>query len=338
MADVALVTPIFKYMDTVVTSFVSENLTTIINAVSPVVGLALSCTLIVECAFGLVSPNVEPLSTLMQRFLRWGIIISIASAGGMYQKTLAHAALRVPDEFANVLIMSGKTTQTGLGSMIDTAVNAGLHDAKEAFSQAGIIRGSIARGVQGVVILGTTGIICGMGAAYMIMAKVLLSICVCLGPIAIYCLLFKATTNLFGKWMGAVIHYGLITVLVAVVFGLAEKFFMNTLKQGAGSDAILPTLACVLVAVISFLIMKQVPEMASRLSDGVQVAVPSMIEAAKGGLGMARGMQSREAMKNQTASQKAIKEAVQQIAASAAGGPAAGVANAAAKAATKKAG
>lgn len=332
MANVTLVTPIFKYIDTVVTTFVSQNLTVVINTISPVVGIALSCVLIVECIFNLSSPNIEPLSTLMHRFLRWAIIISIASAGGMYQQMLAHAALRIPDEFANVLIMSSKTTQEGLGSMIDTAVNSGLNDAKEAFSQAGIIRGSIARGVQGVVILGTTGIICGMGAAYMIMAKVLLSICICLGPIAIYCLLFKATTNLFGKWMGAVIHYGLITILVAIVFGLAEKFFLNTLEQGAGGDAILPTLACILVAVVSFLIMKQVPEMASRLSDGIQVAVPNLVEATRNGIGMARGMESRE-------SQRAIRGAVQQIAANTAApgaGTAATVAQAAAKTAARK--
>lgn len=339
-----LIGPIFNYMDNIVDTFVSGNLGHVINAVSPVVALALSCTLITESVFMLVSPNAEPLSSLMQRFLRWGIIISIASAGGMYQTQLAHAALHIPDEFGNLFILSGSTENANdMGNVIDTALTKGWEDATKAFNKFGFwsaATGNIAGVLEAVVIVVTTAMVCGMGAAYIIMAKMLMAIVICLGPMAIYCLLFKATTGLFNKWVGTIIHYGLISVFVSVIFGLLDKMFENNLIKAAAdsSETVLPMIASILMAVIAFIVMKQVPEMASRLSDGVQVAAPSIIEAAKSGMNMARGMQSRSAMKSQTASQKAIKEAVQQMAASAAGGPAAGVANAAAKAATKKAG
>lgn len=339
-----LVAPIFNYMDSIVDTFVSGNLGHVINAVSPVVAVALSCTLITESVFMLVSPNAEPLSTLMQRFLRWGIIISIASAGGLYQSQLAHAALHIPDEFGNLFILSGNNQNTNdMGNVIDTALTQGWQDATKAFSKFSVwsgAMGSVVSIIEGVVIVVTTAMVCGMGAAYIIMAKMLMAIVLCLGPIAIYCLLFKATTGLFNKWVGTIIHYGLVSVFVSVIFGLLDRMFENNLLKAASdsSDTVLPMLASILMAVIAFIVMKQVPEMASRLSDGVQVAAPSIIDAVKSGMGMARGMQSRSAMKSQTASQKAIQQAVQQMAASAAGGPAAGVANAAAKAATRKAG
>ncbi|WP_459610286.1 type IV secretion system protein, partial [Enterobacter asburiae] len=68
-------------------------------------------------------------------------------------------------------------------------------------------------------------VLCGLGSAFVIMAKVLVAIRLCLGPIAIFCLLWNPRKGIFAKWMGAVINYSLGIVLLALVFWMLMSLF-----------------------------------------------------------------------------------------------------------------
>ncbi|WP_407210723.1 type IV secretion system protein [Enterobacter cloacae] len=72
------------------------------------------------------------------------------------------------------------------------------------------------------------------------MAKVLLAISLCLGPIAIFCLLWNPTKGIFAKWMGTVINYSLVIVLLALVFGLLMSLLqmISGLNGSEGFDAL----------------------------------------------------------------------------------------------------
>lgn len=324
---VQVVSHIFNYMDTVVNSFVSENLSPVISAVTPTVAAALSIALTVDGVFMFVRPSTEPLTTLMTRFFRYGIILSIATAGGLYQETIANAIMKTPDEFSNVLIMSASNTRTpaGLASAIDTVFTQGLMATQQALEGAGIWNAhEIACLFLAFCIMIATTVICALGAAYVLFAKFLLAVSVVLGPIAILCLLFKTTTGLFGKWMGTCIHYGLVTVLTSVVFGLMDKFYLDAVKAATstnGDDPVLvPTATCIILTIVTCYVMKQVPEMAARLGDGAQVGLPGLIDAISSGMG-------RSGAGGQRANTKALNNATKAL--QAASGPAGAAAAAA---------
>ncbi|WP_341850225.1 type IV secretion system protein [Escherichia coli] len=70
-------------------------------------------------------------------------------------------------------------------------------------------------------------LICGIGAGLVLMAKLLLAITVCFGPIFIFCLLFKPLYGMFNKWLGSMVNYGLVTILLSMLFGLMIKFYQK---------------------------------------------------------------------------------------------------------------
>ncbi|WCI07398.1 type IV secretion system protein (plasmid) [Xanthomonas hortorum pv. pelargonii] len=273
-------TQIFAYMDKVTNEFVASNLQTIITTVTPLVALGLTIALMVEGIFIMARPNGEPLTYLVQKFVRYAIIISVASAGGWYQTSLANVAMRTPDEFASVLIVDGQQgNQEGhIASTIDKALDRGLTTAQRAFDNASVWSGpGLASFALGVTALLCTVLMCGLGAGFILMAKFLLGVAVCFGPIFIFCLLFESTRALFTKWIGTIINYGLVTVLLSAVFGLMMAFYEKAIeaasKANPDSPILVPIVTCGLITVVSWFVLKRVPDMAERWGDGISARI-----------------------------------------------------------------
>lgn len=277
MATFNVTTQIFTYLDTVVSTIVSSNIANVIGFVSPMIALGLTMALMIEGVFMLAHPAGNPLSELVTRFIKYAFIISIASTGGWYQTTLANAALKVPDEFASVFVInssSSSSASTSIASTIDQGIDYGLTTAKTAFENASVFSGpGIASAILGVGAIIGTVIMAGMGAGLVLMAKVMLAITVCLGPLFIYLLLFKSTASFFTKWMGMVINYGFVSVLVSAVFGLLISFYNNAIEAAATTNSsvtILVSIAsCLLILILSIYVMKEVPHLATALGIGV---------------------------------------------------------------------
>ncbi|KVX69114.1 hypothetical protein WT34_24370 [Burkholderia stagnalis] len=302
MATFNATTQIFNYMDTVVSQFVASNLANIISYAAPIVGIGLTMALMIEGLFLMGRPNGEPLSTLVNRFVKYAIVISIASVGGWYQTTLANAAMKVPDEFASVFIIngqSGSATQNTIVSTIDQAIDNGLTTAKTAFTNASVFSGGgLTELVLGIAVLICTVLMCGIGAGLILMAKVMLGIVVCFGPVFIFLLLFESTAALFTKWVGSVINYGLVTVLFSAVFGLMISFFNKAIAAAASANPDAPILVaivtCGLICVITYYVIKEVPHMANSWGQGVSADIFRHMRQSResGGAGGAGGGRS----------------------------------------------
>lgn len=265
---------IFDYMDMVVAEFVASNLSLIIQTVTPLIGVGLTMALMIRGVYGIIAPGEEPLTDLLQRFLGYAIIISFASAGGWYQTEIANVALKTPDEFASVLIVNGESggQQEKISSTIDKAIDQTLDTAKTAFENAGITSGAgIASAFLGIMVLLSSAFVCGVGAGLILMAKFLLGITVVFGPIFIYCLLFDITKELFTKWIGSVINFSLVTILLAAVFGLMIKFYGKAIAAAAAGDVpiLVPVFTAGLLAVVSYFVLKNIPEMAASWGQGI---------------------------------------------------------------------
>ena len=277
MATYNATSQIFTYMDTVVSQFVATNLSNVISFATPMVALGLTMALMIEGLFLMGRPNGEPLSSLVNRFVRYAIIIGIASAGGWYQTKLATTALHIPDEMASVFIINGQSganAQSSIANSIDQAMDNGLNVAKKAFENAGVLSGpNLANLVLGVTVLFVTAVMCGIGAGLILMSKVMLGITVCFGPIFIFLLLFESTTTLFTRWIGSVINYGLVAVLFSAVFGLLLYFFKAAIGAAAADNPSSPIMVaivtCMLLLVITWFMLKEIPHMASSWGQGV---------------------------------------------------------------------
>jgi len=277
--SITITTDLFNYVDSIVSSFVSTNVSQVASTVAPAIAVALSLRYMLEGLFLIVRPNGEPFSSMVKRFIHSAIIVGIASAGGLYQTSFSNAALQAPDEFSSVLILSNSgagTTSTSVGSTIDQALTSGVNTARTALENAGVMSGAgLGNLVVAICAIISTAIMCGLGAGLIFMAKLMLGIVVSLGPLFIFMLLFESTRAFFERWVSQVVTYGLTVVFMSAAFGLMIWFF-NNLTQGFANNpdaAVLSGVICAIVlTIVTWFVMKEVPNVAAGLAGGVAVA------------------------------------------------------------------
>ncbi|OUG87954.1 hypothetical protein AZ008_004958 [Klebsiella pneumoniae] len=139
------------------------------------------------------------------------------------------------------------------------------------FSSSGLA----AYAIGGIMMIATV-VLGGLGAGFVIMAKILLAVTLCFGPIAIFCLLWGATKNIFARWLASVINYGLVVVILALVFGFIMQMFDNLLSSmnsDAAYSSITGSISALLLTVISVFVLFQIPQIAASWGSGISAGV-----------------------------------------------------------------
>ncbi|MEW5291809.1 type IV secretion system protein [Erwinia papayae] len=278
MSGFTVVTTLFNTIDKVLNTMVTSNVSTIITQVTPVVAALLTTKLIVMALFSAFRPGEgEPISQLGLSFIYMALVLSFATAGGFYQTDLVNLAMTLPDSFATQLKGLSSTNYTGIAGLIDGSTTTCIEAIKTQFDGAGITASGLMSMVIGCILLAATIVITGLGAGFVLMAKVLLAVTLCLGPIAIFCLLWNPVKGIFGKWLGSVINYSLVIIVLALVFSLLMTLFGNMIKgfvNGAGLyDALSTVLGMSILTVVAVLVLFQVPQLAASFGSGIQAHI-----------------------------------------------------------------
>jgi len=129
--------------------------------------------------------------------------------------------------------------------------------------------------ILALMILIATLLMVGMGAFLIVVAKMAIALLVGLSPIFLISLLFKTTRGLFERWLGLLFNYSLIPILALALMSFGTQWMVRQLEVlvAMGSvpsvaDAAIYTLA----AMISFLLMLQIPQMAATIGGGLALS------------------------------------------------------------------
>lgn len=273
-----LVADIFAKVDGAITSMVSTNVATIISDVTPLVATCLTIKLMVQGFYSLFNPGAgDSLSSLVKEYLSIALILSFATAGGWYQQDLVNVALQLPDDFAGILSSPDKVDAGGVPAIIDSGIEKGIKivntawEGADAFSSSGLASYAI-----GGIMMIATVVLGGLGAGFVIMSKILLAVTLCFGPIAIFCLLWGPTKNIFARWLGSVINYGLVVIILALVFGFIMQMFDNLLSSmnsDAAYSSITGSMAALVLTIISIFVLFQIPQVAQSWGSGISAGV-----------------------------------------------------------------
>lgn len=211
----------------VVEKFVSSAVGNVITTAVPLVTIALTLSLMLQGLMMMMSPSGQPLSELLKRFVGIAMISTFATAGGFYQSSFSGIIMGLPEEMSTSLLSGTGISGDSITDLVDSSLTAGL-DIILDLSEEGSWRQwgpYIIAALFAIILIA----VCGLTIAYVIVAKVLLAITVAFGPAFIFLLLFKATRGLFSKWMGSVINYAVLMVLLAAVLSFLMAFFETVL-------------------------------------------------------------------------------------------------------------
>jgi type IV secretion system protein VirB6 len=116
------------------------------------------------------------------------------------------------------------------------------------------------------------GVLCVYAMFLIALSSIALAVLLALGPLFIALLFFDATKRFFAAWIAQLANYGLITILTvmtsALLLQIVQSYAAQTAARGSGILTV-DALNMVLIAVLVFLILRQVMPIASALAGGL---------------------------------------------------------------------
>jgi type IV secretion system protein VirB6 len=244
----------------------------------------------------------EPLSDGVARMLRIVLVGTFALNAGVYGPRIATAIYNTPTQLAAVV--AGGAVAPEL--VMDTAIEKGDKIARGYIALVSITEpgSSFAAVLSAFVVWVLTVFVVLYGVALILLSKVALAIVLALGPIFIALLLFDSTKKFFESWLGQALNYMFVFALVAAAVNIMFALWMPALNYAVanhseGFTALLPTL---LMGGVAFVVLMQVPGIASGLAGGVQIgtlgAMGWAADKTKGALGATRPQNVRAAYRS----------------------------------------
>lgn len=298
MAGFQLFTDLFQRIDTVTDTYVTSMSSAAASAIAPVVAVGLTLTFI---AFGLliIRGAVQmPISEFLGKSIRIALICGAALGSGMYQGQIASAIKTTPDALASALLPSAEKGQ-GAAAVIDVAAGSGYEKAGEAWEKGGVFKeDGILWYVVGLIIWTATTVFMAVGGAFLLLAKIGLSVLAGLGPIFIASLLWQPTSRFFEAWTGQIVNYTLMVTIFAAAMGLMVDIFGNFVAdmQFDGVQNVAYNLGALgILSVAMVIALLQLPGIASALGAGASVGFMYELRALAGGAKAAKGAASAAA-------------------------------------------
>jgi type IV secretion system protein VirB6 len=207
------------------------------------------------------------------------LILGVALSSGIYQQWVVSGAQSLADGLAGVV--SGSTTASGLGSAGSGVY--GVLDALEA-QGSGVALTHMLAALHALPMAGYTEFIaaCAMAALValllvalggsIVLAKVLLTICLALGPLAIVCLAFPPAAPLFRGWWQRVLQNVLLMVLLTGLLGLVVRIYgtyLNALSANVGqTNVLVDCIELLILTGVLVLVVFYLPGLAAGLAGG----------------------------------------------------------------------
>jgi len=212
------------------------------------------------------------------KILRVTFIMTLGLSVGTYMELIVGTAQGAGETLAAK--MMGMPAQD-IAQTLDRMMAQIFSLSEQAWQKAGILQGDFGMYFVALVI-GMGGAIVMTYLSFLVLAsKVLMTVILAVGPLFFTFLLFEKTQKWFENWLGYLMN-ALFILLFAVLLGgfclhLLEMFLsrmaLNTPEQGTFADAIL----LVIVFLTVFMVLMQVPNIASGLGGGVSLATKGAI-------------------------------------------------------------
>lgn len=191
----------------------------------------------------------------------------------------------MPDALANAVVQStGANDSISNLGFIDELF--GKFDAiANQFNQQGIMFSDFGASVGNKIFAWVVWIMGGLltvtAAFYFIMAKTALAVLIGVSPIFIIMLIFNTTRKFFDAWIGQVLNYAFLPMLTAAFISVVLTA-LNQLMPQAGGVTEQKAIELVLLTGVSWLLLLQVPSMASALGGGVALSTQGLEQRAAG--------------------------------------------------------
>ena len=221
----------------------------------------------------------EPVLAGLKRIAMIALIFGAGLKLWLYNSVIVDTFYNAPAQLAAAMVGSNDP----VGS-IDAIWSSGGAVADSLWSNASIgMYPDLGFYFAAAIVYCLIGALCVYAMFLIALSSIALAILLALGPLFIAALFFDSTKRFFTSWIAQLVNYGLITVLTVMVGALLLRIVQSYAVQTAARGSAILTvdaLNMMLVALLVFLVLRQVMPIASSIAGGVSLNSTGLISSA----------------------------------------------------------
>jgi type IV secretion system protein VirB6 len=260
----------WAWLNTQLAAYIGTNTALVAQALEPVIVTLATLYVMGWGYLQLIGRIDEPFVAGLRRLITLAVVLGCAVRLWLYNTILVDTFYRAPAELAGAIVGAQDPVAT-----IDTIWERGGAVAGYLWNNGGVFSGDFGYYVAGAVVWTLMGLLCVYTMFLIALSGIALAVLLALGPLFITLLLFDTTRRFFEAWLAQLANYALITILTVLVAALllqvVESYAVQTAARGT-AIATVDALNMVLVAVLVFLLLRQVMPIASGLAGGIALS------------------------------------------------------------------
>jgi type IV secretion system protein VirB6 len=250
-------------------SFITQGSQSVSAYVSAPLTAALTLYIMVY-GFAVMTGRVsDPLGEFVWRCLKLGAILMLAANAGNYNTFVTNVFFELlPRELSNAVGGQFVVDGTKWDGIIMQAANIQMKLAKDAGWD---IPANLMSALAGLTVVVCTGMLAAIGFVISLYAKMALSLCLALGPVFVALAMFDATRRFTENWLGTVLNFVVLQVLVAAIGSLLLSTYATLLggiQSGAYGDMAGVVGQVAAFCIVGCYLFKELPSIASALVGG----------------------------------------------------------------------
>jgi type IV secretion system protein VirB6 len=223
----------------------------------------------------------EPIVTGLKRVAVIALVLGVGLNLWLYNSVIVDTFYNAPAELAAAVIGAGDPVAT-----IDAIWQSGGTVASNLYDKGGKFGWGF--DLAALLVWCLMGLLCVYAMFLIALSNIALAVLLALGPLFLALLFFDATKRYFSAWLGQLANYALITVLTVMVAALLLHIVQSYAAQTAARGSAIATvdaLNMILVAMLVFLVLRQIMPVAAGLAGGSSLSSHGLVSR-----GLARGI------------------------------------------------
>jgi type IV secretion system protein VirB6 len=247
--------------------YIGDNTARLAGVLEPAVVTLATIYVMVWGYLHLMGKINEPLDAGLKRIALIALVLGVGLRLWLYNTLIVDTFYNAPAQLAAAMVGANDPVGT-----IDAIWDSGGIVAGNLWDKGGLWKGDFGFYLAGAVVWCLMGVLCVYAMFLIALSSIALAVLLALGPLFIGLLFFDATRRFFSAWIAQLANYALITLLTVMVAALLLHVVQSYAAQTAARGSAILTvdaLNMMLIAVLVFLVLRQVMPIASGLAGGL---------------------------------------------------------------------
>jgi type IV secretion system protein VirB6 len=247
--------------------YIGDNTARLAGILEPAVVTLATIYVMVWGYLHLMGKINEPIDAGLKRIALIALVLGVGLRLWLYNTLIVDTFYNAPAQLAAAMVGANDPVGT-----IDAIWDSGGIVAGNLWDKGGLWKGDFGFYLAGAVVWCLMGILCVYAMFLIALSSIALALLLALGPLFIGLLFFDATRRFFSAWIAQLANYALITLLTVMVAALLLHVVQSYAAQTAARGSAILTvdaLNMMLIAVLVFLVLRQVMPIASGLAGGL---------------------------------------------------------------------